>query len=155
DSRDIFTEGISSPGIKLVERGEIRQDVFDTLLNMVRSPEMVTLDIKSMIACNHVAKDRMKALFEKYGEPVLDEVARTLTAQSETLVRAGLAELPRGRWQSRQYIEVCGETSKVALTMTNTGNSLIFDFTGSSPQSKYAINCTRWACLGGLFAPLF
>jgi N-methylhydantoinase B len=155
DSRDIFTEGISSPGIKLVERGEIRQDVFDTLLNMVRSPEMVTLDIKSMIACNNVAKDRMRALFDKYGEATIEEVALTLTAQSETLVRARLAELPRGRWQSRQYIEVCGETSKVTLTMTNTGNELIFDFTGSSPQSKYAINCTKWACLGGLFAPLF
>ena len=155
DSRDIYTEGISSPGIKLVERGEIRQDVFDTLLNMVRSPEMVTLDIKSMIACNNVAKDRMKALFDKYGEAVIDEVARTLTEQSETLLRARLAELPRGRWQSRQYIEVCGETPKVALTMTNTGNELIFDFTGSSPQSKYGINCTKWACLGGLFAPLF
>lgn len=155
DSRDIFTEGISSPGIKLVERGEIRQDVFDTLLNMVRSPEMVTLDIKSMIACNNVAKDRMKALIEKYGEAVIDEVARTLTEQSEDLLRARLAELPRGQWQSRQYIDVCGETSKVLLTMTNTGHELIFDFTGSSPQSKYSINCTKWACLGGLFAPLF
>ena len=27
------------------------QDVVDTLLNMVRSPEMVMLDLRSMIAC--------------------------------------------------------------------------------------------------------
>ena len=35
------------------------------------------------------------------------------------------------------------------------GDSLTFDFTGSSPQSKYSVNCSKWASLGGLFAPLF
>ena len=67
DAQDIFTEGFSSPGIKLVERGELKQDVWDTILNMVRSPEMVALDLRSMIACNNVARERMLALIEKYG----------------------------------------------------------------------------------------
>ena len=67
DSVDIYTEGFSSPGIKLVERGEMREDVLDTFLNMVRSPEMVALDISSMIACNNVARERMLALIDKYG----------------------------------------------------------------------------------------
>src|SRR5678815_3102298 len=155
DSQDIYTEGISSPGLKLVDRGELRQDILDTLLNMVRSPEMVTLDIRSMIACNNVAKDRMLALIRKYGYPTVDEACATLIEQSEKLLRARLTELPDGQWQSRQYMDVKGETAKVCLTMTKKGESLVFDFTGSSPQSKYSINCTKWASLGGLFAPLF
>ncbi len=155
DSQDIYTEGISSPGLKLVDRGELRQDVLDTLLNMVRNPEMVTLDIRSMIACNNVAADRMLALIRKYGHPTVDEACATLIEQSETLLRARLAELPDGQWQSRQYMDVKGETAKVCLTMTKKGDTLTFDFTGSSPQSRYALNCTRWASLGGLFAPLF
>ena len=64
---DIYTEGFSSPGIKLVAGGELRQDVFETLLNMVRAPEMVALDIRSMIACNNVARERMLDLIAKYG----------------------------------------------------------------------------------------
>ena len=68
ESQDIYTEGISSPGLKLVDRGEIRQDVLDTLLNMVRNPEMVTLDIRSMIACNNVANDRMPARIRRLTE---------------------------------------------------------------------------------------
>ena len=155
ESQDIYTEGISSPGLKLVDCGELRQDVLDTLLNMVRSPEMVTLDIRSMIACNNVAKDRMLALIKKYGYPTVDEACATLIEQSEKLLRARLAELPDGQWQSRQYMDVKGETAKVCLTMTKAGDTLTFDFTGSSPQSKYALNCTKWASLGGLFAPLF
>src|SRR2546430_8051103 len=39
--------------------------------------------------------------------------------------------------------------------MRKTGDELVFDFTGSSPQSKYSVNCSKWASLGGLFAPLF
>ena len=43
DSRDIFTEGFSSPGLKLVEGGEMNTDIMDTLLNMVRAPEAAKL----------------------------------------------------------------------------------------------------------------
>jgi N-methylhydantoinase B len=155
DSRDIYTEGISSPGIKIIDRGEMRQDVMDTLLNMVRSPEMVMLDIRSMIACNNVARDRMLALIAKYGYETVDEACQTLIEQSETLLRNRLRELPDGQWQSRQYMDVKGEVFKVLLTMTKKDDTLTFDFTGSSPQANFAINCTKWASLGGLFAPLF
>ncbi|PKP79541.1 MAG: hydantoinase/oxoprolinase, partial [Alphaproteobacteria bacterium HGW-Alphaproteobacteria-2] len=125
DSPDIFTEGFSSPGIRLIDRGEMRQDVLDTFLNMVRSPEMVTLDLRSMIACNNVAGDRMRALMDKYGAETVDEACATLVTQSEDLFRTRLRELPDGQWQSRQYIDVKGETAVVALTMTKTGDRLI------------------------------
>ena len=155
ESVDIFTEGFSSPGIRLVDSGELNQDVMDTLLNMVRSPEMVALDMRSMIACNNVAKDRMLALIEKYGYETVDEACGTLIDQSEKLLRERLRELPDGTWQSRQYLQAKDETYKVVLSMTKSGDELTFDFTGSSPQSRYAVNCSRWASLGGLFAPLF
>jgi N-methylhydantoinase B len=155
DAQDIFTEGFSSPGIKLIDRGQLRQDVWDTLLNMVRGPEMVALDLRSMIACNNVAKDRLLALVVKYGEATVDQACLTLIEQSETRLRQRLRDLPDGQWQSRQYLEVKGETYRVILTMTKKDDTLVFDFSGSSPQSRYAVNCTRWASLGGLFAPLF
>jgi len=152
---DIFSEGFSSPGLKLVDRGEMRQDVLDTILNMVRSPEMVSLDLRSMIACCNVARDRMGALIMKYGTAEVDEACAALIEQSETLFRARLRALPDGQWQSRQYLDVRGETARVLLTMTKLGDRLVFDFTGSDPQSRHSINCTKWAALGGLFAPLF
>jgi N-methylhydantoinase B len=155
DAQDVFSEGFSSPGLKLVDRGNLRQDVWDTLLNMVRGPEMVALDLRSMIACNNVAKDRMVALVEKYGLPTFQETCKSLVTQSESRLRERLRELPDGSWQSRQYFDVKGEVYKVLLKMTKKDDELTFDFTGSSPQSKYSVNCTKWASLGGLFAPLF
>ena len=155
EAQDVFSEGFSSPGLKLVDRGNLRQDIWDTLLNMVRGPEMVALDLRSMIACNNVAKDLMISLVEKYGLATFQETCKTLVAQSETRLRERLLEFPDGSWESRQYFDVKGEVYKVLLKMTKKGDELIFDFTGSSPQSKYSVNCTKWASLGGLFAPLF
>ena len=155
DAQDIFTEGFSSPGIKLIEGGELRQDVWDTILNMVRNPEMVALDLRSMIACNNVARERMIALIEKYGAQTVDAACKMLIDQSEARLRERLRELPDGHWQSRQYLEVKGEIYKVLLTMKKSSDTLTFDFSGSSRQSKYGVNCSRWASLGGLFAPLF
>ena len=116
---------------------------------------MVALDLRSMIACNNVARERMLALIEKYGAQTVDAACGMLIDQSEARLRERLRELPDGHWQSRQYLEVKGEIYKVLLTMTKSGDSLTFDFTGSSPQSKYSVNCSKWASLGGLFAPLF
>ena len=155
DAENIYTEGFSSPGIRLVEQGEINRAVMDTFLNMVRSPDMVALDLNSMIACNNVARARMLALIGKYGFDTVDETCKTLIVRSEEKLRARLRELPDGQWQSRQYLSVEDEVCRVELTMTKQDDSLSFDFSGSSEQSRYAINCTKWASLGGLFAPLF
>ena len=127
----------------------------DTFLNMVRSPDMVALDLNSMIACNNVARARMLALIDKYGFDTVDETCKTLIIKSEEKLRARLRELPDGQWQSRQYLSVKDEIDRVELTMTKRDDTLTFDFSGSSEQSQYAINCTKWASLGGLFAPLF
>lgn len=155
DSTDVFTEGFSSPGIKLVDRGRIRHDVLNTMLNMVRSSEMVALDIRSMIACNNVARERMTELVDKYGVAQVDDACRRLVSQSEERLRARLRELPDGQWQSRQFLELKGERFRVELTMTKTGDELTFDFSGSSPQTAYGVNCAYWAAWGGMFAPIF
>jgi N-methylhydantoinase B len=122
---------------------------------MVRNPEMVSLDIRSLIACNNVARDRFRVLIRKYGEEIVDGACMTLIDQSEQLLRDRLRELPNGKWQSRQYMDVNAEVHRVGLTMTKEDDHLVFDFSDSSPESPYSINCAYWASWGGLFAPLF
>jgi N-methylhydantoinase B len=155
DARDIYSEGFSSPGLRLIERGQVCEDIFDTLLNMVRVPELVTLDIRSMIACNNVARQRMRALYDKYGLDVVAEVSRALIDQSERLLRARLRELPDGRWTARQYMDVAGRPLEIRLAMTKRDDTLAFDFSGTDKQIDRGINCTRWGAWGGLLAPLY
>ncbi len=155
NARDNYQEGFQTKGLKIVERGKLRRDVVDTFLNMVRDPGMTALDLKSQLAANHVAKQRMKALYEEYGVEVVEAVAQELIRQSEQLVRERLRQLPDGSWRAREYVDMPGGNCKVELTATKEGDTLTYDFTGSSPQVGLGINCCYWATWGGMFAPIF
>ena len=154
-ARDNYQEGFQTKGLKIVERGRPRRDVIDTFLNMVRDPGMTQLDMKSQLAANHVAKQRMHDLYRDYGLETVDAVSDELIRQSEELVRARLAELPDGRWRAREYVDMPGGSCRVELTATKRGDTLEYDFTGSSPQVELGINCCYWATWGAMFAPIF
>ena len=64
---EIFHEGICVPGLKIVEKGEFREDVFQTLTGMCRDPQYVGLDVKAMIAGNNICAKRYLGLVEKFG----------------------------------------------------------------------------------------
>ena len=155
NARDNFQEGFQTKGLKIVERGKIRRDIVDTFLNMVRDPGMTALDLKSQLAANHVAKDRMARLYDDYGVGTVASVSDALIAQSEQLVRARLGELPDGEWQAREYVDMPGGSCTVNVTAIKSGDKLTYDFTGSSPQVDLGINCCYWATWGGMFAPIF
>jgi N-methylhydantoinase B len=155
NARDNYQEGFQTKGLKIVERARIRKDVLGTFLNMVRDPGMTLLDLKSQLAANHVAKERMARLYAEYGVETVEAVSEALIDQSERLVRARLTELPDGEWRAREYVDMPGGSCTVLLTLRKEADTLTYDFTGSSPQVALGINCCYWATWGGLFAPLF
>jgi len=157
NSTSIFHEGFQTPGMKLIEAGETRQDVLDTILNMSRDPGMVELDLRSEIAANNVAKDRLRGLMTEYGPSTVEQVGEELIRQSEKKFRKRLLELPDGRWEERQYLDSQAEDEMftVQLALEKEGDSLTFDFEGTSGQSEYGMNCTYIATVGGVMAPLF
>ncbi|HEY2052426.1 MAG TPA: hydantoinase B/oxoprolinase family protein [Solirubrobacterales bacterium] len=152
---DNYQEGFQTKGLKIVEGGKLRKDVIETFLNLVRDPGMTQLDLKSQLAANHVAKQRMKRIYSDYGVETVHGVADDLIAQSERLVRERLRELPNGTWRLREYIDLPDDTCRVELAVTKEDDTLTYDFTGSSPEAKLGINCCYWATWGAMFAPIF
>ena len=155
NATDSYQEGFQTRGLKLVDAGVLRRDVLDTLLNMVRDPGMVQLDLKSQLAANHVAKERVARLVTEFGAETVLRVARQLVDRSERLLRGRLRELPDGVWRARQYADADGYLAKVEVELVKEGDDLLYDFTGSSEQLPIGINCTYWAAWGALFAPIF
>ena len=152
---DNYQEGFQTKGLKIVERGKLRRDVFETFLNLVRDPGMTQLDLKSQLAANHVAKQRMQRIYADYGVETVQAVADELIAQSERLVRQRLLELPNGTWRLREYVDLPEDTRRVELAVTKDEDTLTYDFTGTSPEAKLGINCCYWATWGAMFAPIF
>ena len=155
NAQDNYQEGFQTKGLKIVERGKPRKDVVETFLNMVRDPGMTALDLKSQLAANHVAKVRMQRIYADYGVETVQAVSDALIQQSEQLVRQRLRELPDGQWSAREYIDMADETATVMLTGTKRGDTLTYDFTGSSDRTGVGINCCYWATWGAMFAPIF
>ncbi|UGS33884.1 hydantoinase B/oxoprolinase family protein [Capillimicrobium parvum] len=153
---DNFQEGFQTKGLKIVERGKLRKDVVETFLNLVRDPGMTQLDLKSQLAANHVAKMRMRRIYADYGVETVRAVADELINQSERLVRRRLGELPDGTWHVREYVDLPDDTTcRVELAVTKRDDTLTYDFTGTSPEAKFGINCCYWATWGAMFAPIF
>lgn len=155
DSKEIFHEGFDTPGIKVIDRGVVKKDVWRTMMNMVRMPEVVALDLHSQIAANLTAGKRMIDLVEKYGPETLDEVSKRILDISENLLRERLLTIPDGTWRSRQYLDSHQGTFTVRLALTKKGDTLTYDFSGTSPQAPFGFNATYWPVVGGCIAPLF
>ena len=147
---EICHEGIRIPGIKLVDRGELRKDLFDAFINMTRQPVMVGLDLKCEIAANNVAKFRMQALYEQFGPELVTAVSQEMLHYSEAILRRRIAEIPDGTWSDTGSIHA-GDTWKVDVRLSKKDDRLLFDFTGSSPQAKKGINLPYHATFGACY----
>ncbi|MBI4528253.1 MAG: hydantoinase B/oxoprolinase family protein [Deltaproteobacteria bacterium] len=150
---EIFHEGIRIPGLKLVEKGTLRRDVFETIIHMTRHPVMVGLDLKCEIAANNVARSRMQEMYGRYGAELLDAVASEMIRYSEIVLRGRIREAPDGSWTERSVVEA-DEPLNVTLTLHKQGDHLLFDFEGTDRQAKRGVNLARHATFGWCFAAL-
>ncbi|MDY6861941.1 MAG: hydantoinase B/oxoprolinase family protein [Thermodesulfobacteriota bacterium] len=159
-STEIFHEGIRILGLKIVEGGKFRPDVFNTIVNQVRDPHLIGLDTKAKIAGNNVCAKRFLELASKYGLEFVEKASLKIIDDSEKMARAKLRGLPDGVWKSRLYGDylnpVKGERGvfKVECTMTKEDDEVIFDYTDSSPQVEGSVNSTLAASWGQLFVTL-
>ena len=148
---EIFHEGIRIAGIKLIEGGTFRKDLFEMIINMTRQPTMVGLDLKCEIAANNVAKSRVQEMFSHYGPELIDAVTKKMIQHAEDVLRKRIAEIPDGIWKETSAIEA-DESWKVNLVLRKVGDRLIFDFTGSDPQASKGINLPYHATFGVCFS---
>ena len=145
---EIYHEGICVPCLKIVERGEFREDVFRTLTGQCRDPQYVGLDLKAMIAGNNVCARRYLGLVEKFGADFVAAAGQKMIRDSEAKARAKLRSMPDGVWVTRQYVTTLDRKSRKSvaqqlyLTMTKKGDELHLDFTGTSLQTDTDHNST-------------
>ena len=147
-AQEIFHEGICVPGLKIVEKGEFREDVFQTLTGMCRDPQYVGLDLKAMIAGNNICAKRYLGLVEKFGLAFVQQAGAKMIEDSEAKSRAKLRSMPDGIWVTRQYVTTLDRRTRKSVaqqlycTMTKRRDELHFDFAGTSSQTDTDHNST-------------
>lgn len=157
-ARNVYQEGLRIPCVKLLDRGQVREDVLEMILTASRLPAQLELDIRAFIATVNVARERMTELVRRYGAQTVTDVMSRMIEGSEKRLRARLKTLPNGVFKAADFIEHDGHENllyKIDLTLTKHDDALVFDFSDSSPQAPGFINCTRSGLLGGVSGGLF
>jgi N-methylhydantoinase B len=150
EATEIFQEGFRIPGIKLVERGKLRKDVFNAITHMTRQPDAVGLDLKCEIAANNVGKARLQAMYHQYGPELMGSVSAEMIRYTETVLRKRLSEIPDGEWHEKLTIEADGPC-RLVLALRKQNDRLIFDFTGTDLQVRKGINLPFHGTFGFCF----
>jgi len=156
-AREIYQEGLRIPAVKLVDAGRTREDVLEMILTASRLPDPLALDIRAFIATLNVARERLQALARRYGAAAIAQAMRRMIDGSETRARARLRELPDGRFRASDFLEHDGHENRlyrVDCVLQKRGDTLRFDFGGSSLQAPGFINATRAGLHGGVAGAL-
>jgi N-methylhydantoinase B len=166
NSRTLEEEGVVIPPTRLDD------DVLASLVERMRNPAERRGDLRAQLAANRLATRRIAELCARRGRDEVIAAMDELYAYSERRMRAGIAELPDGRYEATDVLEAIEGELELHAAVTIAGEEIDIDFAGTTAQHDGNLNCplavARSACFyvvrmlvdpdlpasGGAFAPV-
>ena len=143
-AKTIFEEGIIIPPLKIVERGEVQEDVLRLILNNVRNPEMNRADLFAIVAGCRAGEKRVMELCDRFGKETYLAALQALLDRTynamKFLISVAIPEEPQ---TFVDYIDDDGLGNgpyKMQLTIWREGEHAFFDWSGTDPQALGPIN---------------
>jgi N-methylhydantoinase B len=151
---EIYQEGIRIPPLKILEGGRINQAALDLLLANMRVPEERLGDFQASLSACRVAEKRIHEICARYGVDTLLEAVRLDLDRAEARMRVSIAAVPDGTSYYEDYLETfmggVFEPLLLPLKLTVSGDRMIADFTGASPQVPFPVNSTAAVSAAGV-----
>lgn len=146
NSSEIFQEGLRIPPLKLVSAGHQDESLWTLIKTNVRLPVQLLGDLRAQLAACEIAQRKILALVDRYGSEQSLAHMREIIDYTERLARAAVSELPDGEFSFEDWIDDdgmdIGKPIRLFVTVRKQGEAVEFDWTGSAPQVRGAINCT-------------
>jgi N-methylhydantoinase B len=146
DSTEIYQEGLRIPPVLMYDADGPNETLFRLLEKNVRLPARVFGDLRAQLAACHIAEEAFGRLIARHGVKQVTAYMEEILDYTERLTRAALSLLPDGEWSFEDWIDDdgvdYGTPIRLFVTLRKTGDSLVADWTGTSPQVKGAINNT-------------
>ncbi|MDE2769469.1 MAG: hydantoinase B/oxoprolinase family protein [Chloroflexota bacterium] len=142
-STELFHEGLIIPPLKLVDAGELDQQLVEIICRNVRTPEERRGDLEAQLASHRVGESRLAEFARRYGAEPLRRRAEALLAYSEKLAQARLQVVPDGTYGFTDVLDddgAGGPPIPITVTIQARSGRLQFDFTGTGPAAAGALN---------------
>ena len=145
DARTIYEEGVVIPPIKIYKQGVLDEDALAIILNQVRKPDWNRADLNGLVAACRTAGRRIQELCTRFGP---DTYTSTLDALLDRNYRAmkALLQMVFKEGETLSFTDyICDDgvgygPYELKMSLTRTGDKVLIDLTGSSPQAQGPIN---------------
>ena len=143
--REVYQEGVIIPAVKLVQDGEIVDDIFRLVLAQIRSKRETAGDFRAQLAANNTGVRRLTMLLDRMGAETVSFYIDELLAYTQRRTKAEIAKLPQGVFAADGYVDNDGFTDKpvhLVAKMIIDDDGVVFDLGGSEPQRRAPVNST-------------
>jgi len=148
-----FDEGLNMPPIKIGENFELRNDFleFYTVYGL-RAPAMFISDLRARCTTADRVRVRLLELADKRGGEFVVGLLRKMSDTAEAGARQKVKALPDGKFRTVVFNDAIGWTPALVracyLTLIKKGETLTFDFEGTSPENPSSYNVHPQAVVG-------
>ena len=143
DAREVWQEALRIPPLKVIERGKRREDVWRMVFANIRY-SIVEEDIKAQIGGTAVGERGLLELIGRYGLEAFRAHKEALFAATERMVAREIEAIPDGTYRGESTVFYDGVTDgsemAIRLAVTVEGGRIVFDYSGSSPQTPGFVN---------------
>ncbi|MFE5330523.1 hydantoinase B/oxoprolinase family protein [Embleya sp. NPDC056575] len=144
DVTDIFQEGVRLSPTLFYRDGEINETLEDLLRTNTRQPERLLGDLRAQLAANKTGVRRLEELCARHGADSVLQVAQDRLDYTERRLRSCIEEIPDGRYFAEGFLDEDGVDRDrkvwIRCTVIVEGSDMVYDFEGSSPQTRGPFN---------------
>ena len=137
-TRDIFSEGLQLPFVKIYKRGQQDAELTAIIRNNCRLPELAMGDFRAQIAAIRTGERRLTQLLQRYGAEIFKTSVRVIFDQSERVARAAVAKIPDGVYEAESFMDddgvTVGKHIPINVRVEIRGDEMTVDLSGVSPQ---------------------
>jgi N-methylhydantoinase B/oxoprolinase/acetone carboxylase alpha subunit len=138
-------EGMLLSPIKIGENFRLREDLVEMCVNfMSRAPRMQAIDMRARVSGADRLRIRLVALAKQKGNEFVKGLFRRILIESEEGSRRRIRTWNDGVYRAVTFMDIVGEKHRLVrnfLTLTKKDDRLLWDFTGTSPETDSAQHC--------------
>ncbi|WP_404934326.1 hydantoinase B/oxoprolinase family protein [Nitratireductor sp. L15S-10] len=147
-------EGLRLPPVKLFKKGELDPEIYAIICSNIRVADQRIGDIRAQGAALEVGADRLAQVLDRYGDETVRQAIAELRTRAATQMRALIAPIPDGVYRGEAFVDsdgVMDEPLTIALAIEKKGDTLTFDFKGSSPPCMGPMNSVLATTLSSVY----
>lgn len=158
DARDRYAEGLKVPPVRIGEKFRLRRDMIEFFENMVRYPEMIAIDTSVKLSACLRLRTRLLEITAERGKEFVIGLFRKIIEDSATAAKARVRMLPEGKYRCVSFLDTYGPAEaliRVPCTLIKSGETIVADFSGASPQLPGPYNAFEHIIYAHLTCMLF